>query len=134
MSKSSECDSLLSKFERYVLLFIQIRSSNQQKAKVRYCELLKYAPTFEIIIFGVGIFCSAFVGVSFAVTFIFYSDIVADFVSPVMGSFRTAVMKLAVWGLVKFVMAFIQMFCLQYCARRQARHIRQLLFSVSPAT
>lgn len=84
--------------------------------------------------FAVGLLCSAFVGVSLPVYFIFFSDTVNDFVSPVIGDFRIAVTKIAILGAIKFVVAFFQMFCLQYCARRQAHQIRQLFFSVSLIT
>ena len=104
--------------------------SDQPKTKVKYYKLLKYASAFEIIMFTIGILCSVFVGVSLPIAFLFFSDVVDDFILPIIGNFIIAIKKLAVWGAIKFVMAFIQMFCLKYCARRQARHIRQLLFSV----
>ena len=103
---------------------------DQSKAKVKYYELLKYASKFEILTFAIGIFLSACVGVSLPVSFIFFSDIVSDFASPVIGNFKVTVKTMAILGAVKFVIAFIQMFCLQYCARRQANKIRQLFYSV----
>ena len=130
MSETSENDSLLSELEKYVLVSIWLHFSNQPKAKVGYYELFKYASTFEIIIFIVGISCSALVGVLFSIAFVLYSDIVNNFVSPLIGNFKNTIQKLAILGTIKFVVAFLQMFCLQYCARRQARRIRQLLFSV----
>ena len=82
--------------------------------------------------FEIGIFCSAFVGLSVPINLMFYSEIVNDFFSPIAGRFKIAVKKMAVLGAIKFVVGFIQMFCLQYSARRQAIQIRQRFFSVSP--
>ena len=108
--------------------------SDRSKRRVRYYRLLKYASAFEIFIFTVGIFCSACAGASVPISLLFFSSTVNEFVSPAVGDFNDAIEKMAILGAIRFVIAFIQMLCLQYCAKRQAKKIRQLIFSVSVFT
>ncbi len=84
----------------------------------------------EKFCFAVGIICSAAVGVSGPISFIFFSDLVNDFLGS-DSNFQPIVERMAILGGVTFFVAYIQMFCIQFCARRQARRIRHLYFSVS---
>ncbi|KAL5961697.1 ATP-dependent translocase ABCB1, partial [Taenia solium] len=98
--------------------------------RVRYPQLLKYATPLEIAMFIIGVFASALIGVSTPLSLLFFSDLVNDFASPSLGGFVVAIQRMAILGAVTFVVAYIQMFCLQFCARRQTRRIRHLFFSV----
>ena len=80
--------------------------------------------------FVIGIFCSACVGASVPFSLLIFSSTVNEFVSSTVGNFRVATERMAILGAVRFVVAFFQMFCLQYCSTLQAKRIRQLIFSV----
>ncbi|KAH9278188.1 Multidrug resistance protein 1 [Echinococcus granulosus] len=102
---------------------------NEAAVRVRYYQLLKYASSFEIAMFIIGLVTSAMIGVSMPVSFIFFGDLVNDFASPTPSAFVVTIQRMAILGAVTFVVAYIQMFCLQFSARRQARRIRYLFFS-----
>ncbi|EUB56004.1 Multidrug resistance protein 3 [Echinococcus granulosus] len=103
---------------------------NEAAVRVRYYQLLKYASSFEIAMFIIGLVTSAMIGVSMPVSFIFFGDLVNDFASPTPSAFVVTIQRMAILGAVTFVVAYIQMFCLQFSARRQARRIRYLFFSI----
>ncbi|VDK49998.1 unnamed protein product, partial [Taenia asiatica] len=86
--------------------------------RVRYHQLLKYAPPFEIGMFIIGVVASALIGVSTQLSFLLFSSLVDDFSSPTQGGFKTTVQRMAMLGAVTFLVAYMQMFCLQFCARR----------------
>ena len=81
--------------------------------------------------FIIGLCCSVLVGVSHPLSYIIFADIVNEFTSANMSHFVSAIKKLAGLCAVTFVVAFFQMFCLQFCARRQSKKIRSIFFSVS---
>lgn len=99
--------------------------------RVHYYQLLKYASPLEITMFIVGVVTSALIGVSVPLSLLFFSDLVNEFASPTLSSFVVVIQRMAILGAVTFIVAYIQMFCLQFCARRQTRRIRHLFFSVS---
>ncbi|VDM16862.1 unnamed protein product [Hydatigera taeniaeformis] len=79
--------------------------------------------------FIVGLVASALIGVSSPLSLLFFSDLVNDFTSPTLSGFVSVIQRMAILGAVTFAVAYLQMFCLQFCARRQARQIRYLFFS-----
>uniref|UniRef100_A0A5K3EZY6 P-loop containing nucleoside triphosphate hydrolase protein n=2 Tax=Mesocestoides corti TaxID=53468 RepID=A0A5K3EZY6_MESCO len=107
-----------------------ILSQKDDKADhVGYFELLKYASTFEKLLFAIGVLTSAVVGLSGPISFVFFSDVVNDFINPGLKEFQVVIERMAILGGATFVVAYIQMFCLQLCARRQAKRIRYLYFT-----
>lgn len=101
------------------------------KAKVHFWSLMKYASVKEILLLSVGILMSCGVGSSMPITFFVFSDLVNDFLGSLTGgnlSFTPIINSFAVIGAVTFVVAFIQMLCLQSNAKLQARKIRLLLY------
>ncbi|KAM7533954.1 hypothetical protein Aperf_G00000117604 [Anoplocephala perfoliata] len=54
---------------------------------------------------------------------------VNDFIGFGRASFTVMCQRLAIAGVATFVVAYAQMFCLQYCARQQVKRIRSLYFS-----
>ncbi|KAM3180675.1 hypothetical protein ACTXT7_015840, partial [Hymenolepis weldensis] len=98
-------------------------------ASVHYFQLLKYASRFEVFMFALGLILSAVVGLSTPVSFIFFADIVNDFTGFGQSSFAAMCQGMAILGVATSVVAYGQMFCLQYCARRQLKRIRSLYFS-----
>nr|CDS25881.2 ATP binding cassette subfamily B (MDR:TAP) [Hymenolepis microstoma] len=96
---------------------------------VHYFQLLKYASRLEVFLFALGVILSAVVGLSLPVTFLLYADLVNYFTGFGDISFATMCQRLAFLGASTFAVAYAQMFCLQYCARRQLKRIRRLYFS-----
>lgn len=80
--------------------------------------------------FALGIILSAAVGVSTPISFLFYADIINDFTGFGQSSIAILCQRMAILGVATLVVAYAQMFCLQYCARRQLKRIRRLYFSV----
>ncbi|VDD81447.1 unnamed protein product [Mesocestoides corti] len=72
---------------------------------------------------------NAVVGLSGPISFVFFSDVVNDFINPGLKEFQVVIERMAILGGATFVVAYIQMFCLQLCARRQAKRIRYLYFT-----
>ncbi|KAL5969731.1 ATP-dependent translocase ABCB1 [Taenia solium] len=101
--------------------------------RVRYHQLLKYALPFEVGMFIIGVVASALIGVSIQLSLLLFSSLVNDFISPTQGGSKTTIQRVAMLGAVTFVVAYMQMFCLQFCAQRQARRIRYLFFSFDGA-
>lgn len=98
--------------------------------RVRYHQLLKYASSLEIGMFIIGVTASALIGISTPLSLVFFSDLVNNFSFSTPGGFEVIIQRMAMLGAVTFVVAYIQMSSLQFCARRQARRIRYLFFSV----
>ena len=131
MSEDSKSESSISESEKYSYYVSLNLFSVKPTVNVKYYQLLKYASPFEICLFIFGIIFSILNGITAPISFILFAEIVNDFASPNHSSFKIVVEKMAVLAALTFLVAYIQMFCLQYCARRQAKHLRHLFFSVS---
>ncbi|KAL5106601.1 ATP-dependent translocase ABCB1 [Taenia crassiceps] len=115
-----------------VLTYNEVEEDTQEdklSVHVHYYQLLKYASPLEIAMFIIGVVASALIGVSTPLSLLFFSDLVNDFASPTLGGFVVIIQKMAILGAITFVVAYIQMFCLQFCARRQTRRIRHRFFA-----
>uniref|UniRef100_A0A183TK50 Multidrug resistance protein 1 n=1 Tax=Schistocephalus solidus TaxID=70667 RepID=A0A183TK50_SCHSO len=92
---------------------------------------LKYASSFELFLCIVGIIMSCLVGSAMPVSFLFFSDIINEFIYPTnsnINAIETLVQRFAIIGLATFFVAFWQMFCLQLSAKLQAKRIRRLFY------
>uniref|UniRef100_A0A0V0J156 Uncharacterized protein n=1 Tax=Schistocephalus solidus TaxID=70667 RepID=A0A0V0J156_SCHSO len=102
-----------------------------EKPAIHYLRLLKYASSFELFLCIVGIIMSCLVGSTMPVSFLFFSDIINEFIYPTnsnINAIETLVQRFAIIGLATFFVAFWQMFCLQLSAKLQAKRIRRLFY------
>lgn len=101
--------------------------SYQANGHTRYFQLPKFSSSIEIGMFIIGISCSILIAMP--MSFIFFSDFVIDFTS-VDDGFFSVFQKITIFASVSFVVAFIQVLCIQCCSARQVKRIGYLFLTV----
>ncbi|VDL59799.1 unnamed protein product [Hymenolepis diminuta] len=99
--------------------------------KLNYFQLFRYSKPIEILMFVLGVLCSAGLGSLFPLSMALFADMVDDLIRNFFGAAKLIEEQIPLFvylAIASLVLGFIQMYLLTLSSKRQARRIRLLFF------